>query len=237
MNIPRLIALCRLLRGRGAGAAVTLAAALASAQMPALAGAKVGGNPQAVTVDARNSSIEDILATLGREFEVHYRSSVDLKNKITGTYEGSLPRVVSRILEGYNFVLKSTPGGIEVTVLGKQNASTARAGTIKATSGPGLQEASKAATAPSPIAQQSHAAPSAAASAKAPAAAAPAPQITLAEGAQPGPMPGPSTAALPMPVPVPETKWSIPMPAPASPGSNPGPMPELLKSDVAPPTP
>jgi hypothetical protein len=120
MKIRRLIALIGLRRssGRRTLAAVTLAAALASAQTPALAGAKVGGNPEAVTLDAQNIPIVEILAALGHDFNVHYHSSVDLNRQISGTYEGSVRQVVSRILEGYNFVVKSGPGGIEVTVFG-----------------------------------------------------------------------------------------------------------------------
>ena len=138
MNAPRSIALCRLFRSRGrcVRAAVTLAAALASAQTPALAGAKVGGNPEAVTVDAQNISIGEILAALAHDFNVHYRSSVDLNRQITGTYEGSVRHVVTRILEGYNFVVESSPGRIEVTVFGTQNAPMTSGGPGVAIGGP-----------------------------------------------------------------------------------------------------
>lgn len=111
-------------RRPGAWAAVTLAAALAIARTPAMAEVKVSGNPDVVTIDAQNSSIGEILAALGREFKVQYRSSADLNRQVTGTYQGSVRQVVTRILDGYNFVVQSGPGGIDVTVLGTTNAQT-----------------------------------------------------------------------------------------------------------------
>lgn len=136
MRTSKSVALCRLLRARGrcTGAAVMLAAALASAQ--ALAGAKVDGYPASITVDAQNIPVAEILAALGHDFNVHYRSSVALNRQITGTYEGSVQRVVTRILQGYNFVVESTPGRIEVMVFGTQNAPMQRAAPRPANRGP-----------------------------------------------------------------------------------------------------
>jgi hypothetical protein len=162
--------------------ALTLAVALASTQTPALAGPKVSGNPEAVTVDAQNSSIDQVLAALSREFKLQYRSSVDLKTEITGIYEGSLPRVAARILEGYNFVLRSSPNGIEVTVLGSHVA----------------QGSPQPSTTPAQAAQKPQATPSATAQAK----AAPNPEIKTVDGVlppPPAPKPVPSGSSLPTP--------------------------------------
>jgi hypothetical protein len=102
-------------------AAATLATALAITPASALAAAQVSGNPQAVSIIAQNTSIEEILSVLSHEFSVHYNSSVNLDNRLTGTFQGSLQRVLARVLEGYNFVIKMSDGRTELTVLGRRN--------------------------------------------------------------------------------------------------------------------
>jgi hypothetical protein len=132
MNMARFVVLSTRTHTRRRGtqaAAVIVAAALAAAQTPALAGATITGDPEAVTLDAQDSSIGEILAGLARDFNVHYRSSTDLNRHITGTYQGSLRQVVARVLGGYNFIVASSRGGMEVTIFGAQNAGAAPAWT------------------------------------------------------------------------------------------------------------
>jgi hypothetical protein len=109
----------------GMRAAILLAAALAVAPTPVLAEMQVRGSPEAVTIEARDTSVEDILAALSRAFDMDYQSSVDLDKRLYGTYVGSLSRVLTRILQGYNFVLKTDNGSIAVTVVGTPNAPAA----------------------------------------------------------------------------------------------------------------
>jgi hypothetical protein len=105
----------------GARAAIVLGVALAMAPTSVLADVHVAGSPEAVSIDAQNTSIKEILAALGNVFDVHYQSSANLDKQLTGTYEGSLRWVVTRLLEGYNFIIRTNQGRIEVTVLGTQN--------------------------------------------------------------------------------------------------------------------
>jgi hypothetical protein len=102
-----------------------LGVALATAPTSALAEVQVRGTPEAVSIEANNTSVKDILSSLGTAFDVHYRSSVNLEKQLTGTYEGSLPRVMKRILNGYSFVVKTGDGGVEVTVIGISTAGFA----------------------------------------------------------------------------------------------------------------
>lgn len=88
------------------------------APAPVWAGAKVSGSADAVTVEAQDSSIQEILALLSRDFPMQYRAPSDLNGRVTGVYKGSLPQVVSRLLDGRNFVVESNPGGLAVTVFG-----------------------------------------------------------------------------------------------------------------------
>jgi hypothetical protein len=105
-------------------ARVAIALGIASVLTPtsALAELQVGGSPNAVSVDAQNTSVKEILDALGKAFDVHFQSSANLEKQLTGTYEGSLPRVLMRVLEGYNVIMKTSKDRIEVTVLGARNA-------------------------------------------------------------------------------------------------------------------
>jgi len=98
-------------------AAIMLGVALAAAPTAALADAQVRGSPEAVTIEARNTSVEEILKALSGTFDVHYRSSANLQMPVSGNYEGSLQRVMKRILDGYSYFLKTGDGRIDVTVL------------------------------------------------------------------------------------------------------------------------
>src|SRR5260370_8534328 len=98
-------------------AAIMLGVALAAAPTAALADAQVRGSPEAVIIEARNTSVEEILKALSGTFDVHYRSSANLQMQVTGNYEGPLPRVMKRILDGYSYFLKTGDGRIDITVL------------------------------------------------------------------------------------------------------------------------
>jgi hypothetical protein len=106
---------------------MALAATLAVAPTSLFAEAQVQGSPEAVRIETQNSSIEEILAALGNAFELRYRSSANLAKQLSGTYQGSLQRVVVRVLEGYDFVLRNNKGKIEITVLGTRGAAPAAA--------------------------------------------------------------------------------------------------------------
>ena len=93
-----------------------LGVALATAPTAALADAQVRGSPDAVTIEARNTSVEEILKALSA-FDVHYRSSANLQMRVTGNYEGSLDRVMKRVLDGYSYFVKTADGRIDVIVL------------------------------------------------------------------------------------------------------------------------
>jgi hypothetical protein len=94
-----------------------LGVALATAPTAALADAQVRGSPEAVTIEARNTSVEEILKALSGAFDVHYRSSANLQMRVTGNYEGSLHRVMKRVLDGYSYFVKTADGRIDLTVL------------------------------------------------------------------------------------------------------------------------
>jgi hypothetical protein len=202
------------LTGRAADGGET---ALANAPTPGL-GIQVRGSAEAVTIEARDASVEDVLAALSRAFDMDYQSSIDLNKRLYGTYIGPLSQVLTRVLQGYNFVLKTDNRRIVVTVAGTPNSLVANR------LPPGLP-ASGAPPAPAPAPQQSGAPAPALVSqqsggpAPAPApqqSGAPAPAPVPQQSGAPAPAPVPQPSAAPTPAPVPRGLGSATMPAPGS---------------------
>ena len=199
----------------------------------AMAAAQVSGNPQAVSVDAQNSSIKDILTALAKQFNIRYQSTANLDKEVTGTYEGSLPRVVARLLEGYNFIITTNQDVIEVTVLGTQGPKTGVGPSqILASNAPA--QPSQQTPLPAPPASGAVPAPSDRVAEvqqprpmdKSASSPAPLPPFKVAESLTPtpsdsptaGPVPGPATVAAPEPKPsgAGATPVAPPMPGPST---------------------
>src|SRR5215510_13450491 len=105
---------------------------IALAALPAgSAGAEVNvtGDSKAVQIEAQDASIEDVMAALGASFGLQYRGTATLDRRITGSYRGTLQHVIRRVLDGYDFIMKTNVDDIEVTVLtskaGEDRASAA----------------------------------------------------------------------------------------------------------------
>jgi len=99
-----------------------VAAMVAIGATSARADVKVHGDTTAVRIDASQASVSQVLAAIGTTFKIRYRTSTSLDTPINGTYTGSLGEVISRVLNGYNYVVKSQDGPIEITVLGRRGA-------------------------------------------------------------------------------------------------------------------
>jgi hypothetical protein len=216
-------------------AAILLGAALAIASTPVLAEMQVRGSPEAVRIEARDTPVEEILAALSRSFGIHYQLLAHLDKRVSGTFVGPLPRVLTRILVGYNFILKTDNGSIALTVVGTPNATA----TTPASSGAKVvqQPAGVAPAARPASAGDDRVRPTASAS-----TAAPSPAVGLAEGS-PFPTPSlPKSGSAPAPVPEVRQSEAAPAPAPPAPGSKAPPAPEPgpsagVPSPAAAPTP
>jgi hypothetical protein len=209
-------------------AAVALGIALAIAPTWARAETQVRGTPQAVVVEAQNASVEEILIALTDAFKVQFRSAANLDRRLTGTYEGTLQQAVSRILKGYDFVVKSGQAGLEITLLGA-GKPVAVVGTRPATKS--AESAPAAAPQPNPASANNadHPVP-------VPSSGGPTPPIRVAQGPAPVPTP-PASGAAPSPVPQ-IGPGPAPSPTPPQPGAAPTPVPPLpTPSAAVPPAP
>jgi hypothetical protein len=220
----------RIIRSLNSGilAATLVGGALATATTPALAEMRVRGSPEAVRIEARDSSVAEILSALSSTFNIHYQSSANLDKRLSGIYAGPLSRVLTRILDGYNFVVKTDNGSIAVTVFGPPNtgAAPAASSAVRVVRQPPEGSAVQARTSAKDAAR-----PPVSAS-----AAAPSPTL---EGGETPPFPTPtrpSAAAAPAPVPEPrDTEAAAPAPPVAGSKASPAPEPGRPADAAAPP--
>jgi hypothetical protein len=179
-------------------------------------------------VEAQNASVKEILIALADAFEVQFKSSSNLDKRLTGTYEGTLQQAVSRILKGYDFVVKSGAAGLEITLLG--------AGEPVAVAKTRLPQMA-AATAPANVPQLATTAGSADRAMPMPNFGGTAPPINLVQGPSPVPTPPAPDATGPRPMPqVGAGSGSGPalVPTPAGSGAMP-PAPQPTSSTAGPP--
>lgn len=80
---------------------------------------RLRGSAESLQLEVHDSTIAAVLAAMGRAFAVRYRSSIPLDDAISGTYVGSLGRVIGRVLAGYDYTIKHQGYAVEVSVLGK----------------------------------------------------------------------------------------------------------------------
>ena len=83
----------------------------------ALAETIITGGQDDLTLEAHDATIEDVLAALGTKFGLRYRNIAAIDRRFDGTYEGSLHRVVTRLLDGSSYVMSNDGGHIEVIMV------------------------------------------------------------------------------------------------------------------------
>jgi hypothetical protein len=94
-----------------------LVALLAGSANQAFGEVLVEGQPEAVHIDARDVPLREVLDALRAKFNFQYRSNDALDTRMTGTFNGPLPRVTARILDGYDFAANIAAQNIDVLIL------------------------------------------------------------------------------------------------------------------------
>jgi hypothetical protein len=98
------------------GLAMALTCGLATI---ACAEVQVEGSAAAVRVTTSQDTISDVLAAFATLFNVKYRTAIPLDAAAHGTYSGSFGQVISRLLDGYSYVIKKDRETTEIVVLGR----------------------------------------------------------------------------------------------------------------------
>jgi hypothetical protein len=76
----------------------------------------VQGSADAIHLDVRRTTVAQVLAALIAGYDIAYRASIPLDREIDGTYTGSLPRIVERVLRGYNFAIEQQDAKLTVVI-------------------------------------------------------------------------------------------------------------------------
>lgn len=85
---------------------------------------RVEGQPSALSVQVDNAPLNEILDALGRDFNVKYRAAPPGGRNLSGVYSGTLPQVLARVLDGYDYIIEAFDDGIRVTFVGLSNQPT-----------------------------------------------------------------------------------------------------------------
>jgi hypothetical protein len=78
---------------------------------------RVERRKEAVIVEAEQVPVSQVLATLQESFNLQYRLPSSMDRVISGRHEGSLQRVIASILQGTDYILRSTPDGAVLTII------------------------------------------------------------------------------------------------------------------------
>jgi hypothetical protein len=72
--------------------------------------------PGMLVVEAHNATIDEVLAEIGRSRKMRFETAAPLAGVISGTYRGTLSRVLVRLLDGYDVVIRTSAAGLQVRV-------------------------------------------------------------------------------------------------------------------------
>jgi hypothetical protein len=98
--------------------AAVFAAVIGSMPGTASAVSDVEGQADAVKLRAENASIREVLDALSAKFELNYKIPPNLIRNMTGEYSGTLNQVLTRVLDGNDYVVETSEDGVKIVVLG-----------------------------------------------------------------------------------------------------------------------
>ena len=102
---------------------VTMGALFGIMVQPTAAATEVRGHAGEMQLLAENASIAEVLKALSGTFKLTYKLPPNINRFVTGFYRGSLHQVLSRILDGNDYVVGVSDNGTEVIVLRASGAT------------------------------------------------------------------------------------------------------------------
>ncbi|HEY4405555.1 MAG TPA: hypothetical protein VGN55_13000 [Xanthobacteraceae bacterium] len=120
------------LLGPAAGLMMCALATIARAEV------HIDGNPAAVRVTTSQDAISDVLLAIGANFNVRYRTAIPLDAVADTSYSGSVGQVISRLLDGYNYVIKTDQKSTEIVIFGRNGQAASPAPASKAPAPKGI---------------------------------------------------------------------------------------------------
>ncbi|HLN37812.1 MAG TPA: hypothetical protein VK337_08530 [Xanthobacteraceae bacterium] len=84
----------------------------------------VSGTQNRFVLQTQDATIREILAALSSAFDLDVKLKGDSARKFTGAYSGSLRQVLSRLLTGEDYILRSASDGMSIILLGASTADS-----------------------------------------------------------------------------------------------------------------
>lgn len=109
----------------------------------AAATTKIEGQVDSLQLAVDNASTREILDALSRKFKLTYSMPAMAGRQLTGQFSGALSEVLSRVLDGSDYIVEVSDGAIKVVVLGRPGRAIASSGGGKEAQAP----------APAPVAE------------------------------------------------------------------------------------
>lgn len=88
----------------------------------AFAEVHISGSKDAITVEAKNASLDDVVASLNSSFKANISVKPATHIRITGIYVGAIRQVVARMLSGHDFVLSSSNNQMKIILITEAGA-------------------------------------------------------------------------------------------------------------------
>jgi hypothetical protein len=98
---------------------------------------RLSGTPDRLVLQTSDATMAEILAALRSSFDVEVKLSGNTVRRFTGVYSGSVRRVLSRLLAGQDYVVRSTADGISIRLLGQSGADGAAVASSLPAAAPG----------------------------------------------------------------------------------------------------
>ena len=97
----------------------TLLAALLGVCTPAAAEVRVTEQASGVlVVEAHDVTLRQVLEALGASHKIQFHDAPALAQNVTGTYSGTLLRILSRLLDRHDHVIRTTASGLRIEIIG-----------------------------------------------------------------------------------------------------------------------
>jgi len=71
----------------------------------------------ALMVEAHDATLREVFDALGAVRQIEYRVTPELSQPVNGTYAGTLPRILSRLLDGHDYVIQWTASGLRIDIV------------------------------------------------------------------------------------------------------------------------
>jgi hypothetical protein len=91
---------------------------------------RVTGDPAEMKLEVRQTSLTSVLAALSAAYPVSFSSAVPLDELRDGAYAGPLHQLITRLLDGYDYVIKENNETLDIVILGKSGTLAVRAATV-----------------------------------------------------------------------------------------------------------